>query len=330
MDIIKAFNANDLHTEVVIKGTKTDPLFRANDIGIILEINNIRMSIIDFDESEKRAVSSTDSTGRMQEVTFLTEKGLYKVLFRSRKPIAKKFQDWACEIIQELRVNGIYDLKKDNPSIAVDTETTSAKYYFSCWIYINSFKNEGITIDTTKPENGKPIFYYGEPINVTDPGYTLDSSNNASKRLVYLQLGANSTKLQYYYTTDTNSGYKFINIKENIPIQKWTHVVISTNGKLIECYLDGKLVQTKNETFAILCEPTSGAYTINIGRQEVQKKSDTFVTKLQRVPKAADAKTVQNLYDKGPGIGLETKISQYDLKLQLTQNYNVFKSYFTG
>jgi hypothetical protein len=75
MDIVKAFNANDLHTEVVIKRTKTDPLFRASDIGIILEINNIRMSIIDFDESEKRAVSSTDSTGRMQYVTFLTEKG---------------------------------------------------------------------------------------------------------------------------------------------------------------------------------------------------------------------------------------------------------------
>ena len=64
MDIVKAFNTNDLHTEVVIKGTKTDPLFRASDIGIILEINNIRMSIIDFGESEKRAVSSTDSTGR--------------------------------------------------------------------------------------------------------------------------------------------------------------------------------------------------------------------------------------------------------------------------
>ena len=31
-------------------------------------------------ESENRAVSTTDSTGRMQEVTFLTEKGLYKVL----------------------------------------------------------------------------------------------------------------------------------------------------------------------------------------------------------------------------------------------------------
>jgi prophage antirepressor-like protein len=113
MDIVKAFNTNDLHTEVVIKGTKTDPLFRASDIGIILEINNIRMSIIDFDESEKRAVSSTDSTGRMQDVTFLTEKGLYKVLFRSRKPIAQRFQDWVCEVIKEIRLNGIYELQQE-------------------------------------------------------------------------------------------------------------------------------------------------------------------------------------------------------------------------
>ncbi len=75
MDIVKAFNANDLHTEIVIKGTIDDPLFRASDIGVVLELSNIRATIVDFDESEKRAVSSTDSTGRMQYVTFLTEKG---------------------------------------------------------------------------------------------------------------------------------------------------------------------------------------------------------------------------------------------------------------
>ncbi len=135
MDIIKAFKANDLHTEVVIKGTKTDPLFRASDIGIILEINNIRMSIIDFDESEKRAVSSTDSTGRMQDVTFLTEKGLYKVLFRSRKPIAQRFQDWVCEVIKEIRLNGIYELQKEVDQKQKELEQT---------------KNEMSAIETTK------------------------------------------------------------------------------------------------------------------------------------------------------------------------------------
>ena len=135
MDIVKAFNTNDLHTEVVIKGTKTDPLFRASDIGIILEINNIRMSIIYFDESEKRAVSSTDSTGRMQEVTFLTEKGLYKVLFRSRKPIAQRFQDWVCEVIKEIRLNGFYELQKEVDQKQKELEQT---------------KNEMSAIENTK------------------------------------------------------------------------------------------------------------------------------------------------------------------------------------
>jgi prophage antirepressor-like protein len=112
MDIVKAFNSNNLHTEVVIKGTKTDPLFRASDIGAVLEISNIRTSIMDFDESEK-VVHSMNTLGGNQEVTFLTEKGLYKMLFRSRKPIAQRFQDWVCEVIKEIRLNGIYELQKE-------------------------------------------------------------------------------------------------------------------------------------------------------------------------------------------------------------------------
>ncbi len=50
--------------------------------------------------------------GGLQNVTFLTEKGLYKVLFKSRKPIAEKFQDWVCEVIKELRLKGTYDLQQ--------------------------------------------------------------------------------------------------------------------------------------------------------------------------------------------------------------------------
>ena len=112
MDIVKAFNTNDLHTEIVIKGTVNDPLFRASDIGVVLEISNIRTSIMDFDESEK-VVHSMNTLGGNQEVTFLTEKGLYKVLFRSRKPIAQKFQNWVCEVIKEIRVTGIYNMQKE-------------------------------------------------------------------------------------------------------------------------------------------------------------------------------------------------------------------------
>jgi len=111
MEIVKAFNTNSLHTEITIKGTINDPLFRASDIGVILEISNIRTTINEFNETEK-VVHTMDTHGGTQHVTFLTEKGLYKVLFKSRKPIAEKFQNWVYEVIKELRINGIYDLQK--------------------------------------------------------------------------------------------------------------------------------------------------------------------------------------------------------------------------
>ena len=112
MEIIKAFNSNNLHTEIVIKGTISEPLFRASDIGEILEMGNIRTSIQQFDETERHVHTMDTSTGPKQ-VTFLTEKGLYKVLFKSRKPIAEKFQNWVCDVVKELRIKGTYDLQKE-------------------------------------------------------------------------------------------------------------------------------------------------------------------------------------------------------------------------
>ena len=111
MEVVRAFNNNNLHTEIVIKGTCEEPLFRANDIGEILEMGNIRTTIQHFDKSEK-VVHTMDTLGGSQQVTFLTEKGLYKVLFKSRKPIAEIFQNWVCDIIKEIRLHGFYDLQK--------------------------------------------------------------------------------------------------------------------------------------------------------------------------------------------------------------------------
>ena len=124
MEVVKAFNSNNLHTEIVIKGTINEPLFRASDVGTVLEMGNIRTSINDFNDSEK-VVHTMDTLGGSQQVTFLTEKGLYKVLFKSRKPIAEKFQNWVCEVIKEIRLNGVYDLQKQ----LLQLEDQKAKEY---------------------------------------------------------------------------------------------------------------------------------------------------------------------------------------------------------
>jgi prophage antirepressor-like protein len=113
MDILKAFSLLDTEYQINIQGTLEDPLFQANQIGKLLGIVNIRDTIKDFSENEK-GVGLTDTLGGKQETIFLTEYGLYRLLGRSRKPIANKFQKWMVSVLKEIRINGIYKLQQDN------------------------------------------------------------------------------------------------------------------------------------------------------------------------------------------------------------------------
>jgi prophage antirepressor-like protein len=110
MEIVKSFNENNLHTDIIIKGTPDDPLFRASDIAEILELSNIRQLIKNYDET-KKVLILCETYGGKQNTIFLTEKGLYNVLFLSRKPIAEKFKDWVCDIIKSIRLKGKYELE---------------------------------------------------------------------------------------------------------------------------------------------------------------------------------------------------------------------------
>ena len=114
MDILKAFSLFDEEHKINIQGTPEKPLFQAKQIGKLLGISNIRENLREYSD-KYRVVRLTDSlSGGAQEATFLTEAGLYKLLGRSRKPIAETFQNWIIDVITEIRANGIYQLKKDN------------------------------------------------------------------------------------------------------------------------------------------------------------------------------------------------------------------------
>jgi len=112
MEIIRAFNNNELQMNVIIKGTHKNPLFRASDIAEILGISNIRTSIVDYTETEKTTIN-IHTIGGNQNVTFLTTRGLYKLLIKSKKPIAIKFQNWVYEVVDEIRLTGEYKLKQE-------------------------------------------------------------------------------------------------------------------------------------------------------------------------------------------------------------------------
>ena len=113
MDILKAFKLLDETIEINIQGTLENPLFQANQIGKLLDLKNIRVNLQDFNDEEKK-ISLTYTLTGLKETNFLTEIGLYKLLGRSRKPIAHTFQSWMINTIKEIRVNGFYKLKEES------------------------------------------------------------------------------------------------------------------------------------------------------------------------------------------------------------------------
>lgn len=111
MDIIKLFVDNEENIEINIQGTIDEPLFQANQIGKLLDIKCLKSTIRDFDDDEK-VVHKMHPVRGNQNVLFLTEIGLYRLLGMSRKEKARKFQRWIAAVVKEIRLNGKYELEK--------------------------------------------------------------------------------------------------------------------------------------------------------------------------------------------------------------------------
>jgi prophage antirepressor-like protein len=107
--LVKQFNGLNIQ----VYGTYEDPLFKAKDIGDLLGIKNIRDTLSSLDDQCKIKLNvGTTDVGNFSNTWFLTEDGLYEVLFISRKAIAKQFRVWVRNIIKEIRKKGKYDLEE--------------------------------------------------------------------------------------------------------------------------------------------------------------------------------------------------------------------------
>ena len=88
-----------------------EPWFVAADICRALEIKNNREAISRLDEDEK-GVGLIDTLGGNQEMTIVSESGLYSLVLGSRKPEAKVFKRWIThEVIPAIRKTGVYSVK---------------------------------------------------------------------------------------------------------------------------------------------------------------------------------------------------------------------------
>lgn len=78
------------------------------DVCSVLEIENSGNVAARLDEDEK-GIHTVDTLGGKQELTIISESGLYSTIILSRKPEAKKFKRWVThEVLPSIRKHGVY------------------------------------------------------------------------------------------------------------------------------------------------------------------------------------------------------------------------------
>jgi prophage antirepressor-like protein len=94
-----------------------EPWFVARDIGKVLGLGKQAVSeIVKKLKDVHKGSISIGTPGGEQQVTIISEQGLYKMLMRSRKPAAEQFQDWIAEdVLPSIRKNGFYASPNTSP-----------------------------------------------------------------------------------------------------------------------------------------------------------------------------------------------------------------------
>lgn len=103
---IQAFNNPEFGELRAVKGDDGEPWFVARDVLAVLEVDRTALRKLDDDE---KGVDSIHTLGGDQTATVVSEPGFYKLVLRSRKPEAKRFQRWVThEVLPALRRDGAY------------------------------------------------------------------------------------------------------------------------------------------------------------------------------------------------------------------------------
>lgn len=97
-----------------VYGTAENPLFLAKEVAECIDYAKTSQGYYDVSrmvgtvDEEEKYLRTIFVDGRNYEMWFLTEDGLYEVLFQSRKPIAKEFKKGVKQILHEVRTTGGY------------------------------------------------------------------------------------------------------------------------------------------------------------------------------------------------------------------------------
>ena len=170
----------------------------------------------------------------------------------------------------------------------------SVSYTYSIWIYVNSWQYRyGQT---------KTIFYR-----------SATATPNPSTVLPELSLGGSKNDLGI--TIGLQGGQSEQWTINNIPLQKWVNVIVSLDSKILDIYINGKLVKT-----CVTGEPK--IYSGDNGVKLTDNGGFSgYTSKFRYFPNSMNPQTAWNTYQQGWS---ETNIfglnAAYDVDLIVTKN----------
>jgi prophage antirepressor-like protein len=182
IDVNLTFNKNTVR----IYGTFEEPLFVVKDICDILGLTNPTETLRNVDTEYQHSVQlrAGSSTG-VQTANVVKEPGLYQIIMRCRKPIAKPFQKWVCgEVLPILRKKGEYRMNEEyqlkltaieNEKKKLEEEKDYAEHLLKQKEeHIKKLQRETQVVDgknvvylcTTDDQEPKGVFTVGKAINL--------------------------------------------------------------------------------------------------------------------------------------------------------------------
>jgi len=139
-----------------------EPWWVLRDVCDILEIGNSRDVTARLDDDEK-GVDIIDTLGGKQELTIISESGLYNVILLSRKPEAKNFKRWVThEVLPTIRRHGAYVTPAKLEEIMNDPDA---------WIKVlTALKEERAAKEQLQLEahENKPKVIFADAVSVSD------------------------------------------------------------------------------------------------------------------------------------------------------------------
>lgn len=204
-------------------------------------------------------------------------------------------------------------------SLATGTVANSSNFTYSIWFYINDWNYKYSDAKVlfgragSLSDSGSSVTLAGIAQSEPCPAAILGAIENNLSILVTCLAG--TTPASGDDTTNADGSIVHTCNVSNIPIQKWVNLLISTYGRTLDVYLDGKLVKT----------------CVLPGVAKINSSADVFITpgggfagwtaKFQYYPNSTDPQTAWNIYQKGYGASwLSNIFGNYQVKVTFTDN----------